>query len=62
MKDPKNENLRNMVVTTGSGVDVKDTNMLKGEASDSLSGTNETKQYTTGKTAMGTLGGENTNK
>jgi hypothetical protein len=55
------ENLRDMVVDTSHGKDVKDTDMLKGEASNSLSGTNETKQYTTGKTSMGKLGGLNTN-
>ena len=54
-------NLRNMVVTTSSGKDVKDTMQLKGEAKDSLSGKNETKEYHTGSTSMGKLGGMNAN-
>lgn len=54
-------NVRDMVVTTSSGKDVKDTSMLKGEAKDSLKGTNETKQYeTSGSAKKGPLGGENT--
>lgn len=54
----KPENLRTMVVTTNSGKDVKDTNMLKGEAKDSLSGTNDTgKEYTSQMPAEGKLGG-----
>ena len=52
-------NLRTMVVTTSSGKDVKDTQQLKGEASDSLRGKNETKEYHTGSTSMGKLGGMN---
>ena len=55
------KNIRNMKVTTGSGKDVKDTEMLKGEAKPTKKATNETEQYTTGKTAMGSLGGHNTN-
>jgi hypothetical protein len=46
-----------MSVTTNSGKDVKDTSQLKGEAKDSLSGKNETKQYHTGSHAAGKLGG-----
>ena len=42
MKVPK---LRDMEVTTKSGSHVCDTDMLKGEAKDSLSGTNVLKQY-----------------
>lgn len=52
------ENLRTAVWTTSSGKDVKDTQQLKGEASDSLSGKNETKQYTTGSTPIGKTGGK----
>jgi hypothetical protein len=55
-------NLRTMEVTTSSGQDVRDTNMLKGEAKDSLSGKNTTKEYTTsGGAKTGKLGGENSN-
>lgn len=35
---------RDLVVNSSSGKDVKDTQMLKGEAQDSLSGKNTTKQ------------------
>lgn len=35
---------RNQTFSTSSGKDVKDTKMLKGEAQNSLSGTNVTKQ------------------
>ncbi len=51
--------LRNMSITTGDGKHVCDTSMLKGEAKDSLSGTNVLKQFTTsGSVKSGTLGGE----
>lgn len=50
--------LRNMEVTNKTGKDVCDTTMLKGEAKDSLSGTNVLKQYTTsGDAAPGATGG-----
>ena len=50
--------LRNMEVTTSSGSHVCDTQQLKGEAKDSLSGTNVLKQYTTsGDSAPGATGG-----
>lgn len=52
------KNLRDMVVTTDSGKDVMDTSQLSGEASDSLSGTNMTKQYETGNPPpAGPMGG-----
>ena len=44
-------------ITTSSGKDVKNTNMLKGEASDSLSGKNALKTYETGGPEKGKLGG-----
>jgi hypothetical protein len=51
-------NLRTMTVSTSSGKDVKDTSQLKGEAKDSLSGKNDTgKEYTTGSSSHGKLGG-----
>lgn len=40
-------NIRTMSVTTSTGKDVKDTQQIKGEAKDSLSGKNETTQYST---------------
>lgn len=50
--------LRNKEFTTSSGKPVCDTSMLKGEAKDSLSGTNVLKQYTTsGDAAPGKMGG-----
>lgn len=56
MKVPK---LRDMEVTTKSGSHVCDTDMLKGEAKDSLSGTNVLKQYEkSGDAAPGKMGGE----
>lgn len=55
-------NLRTMSVTTNSGKDVKDTSQLKGEAKDSLSGKNDTKQYHTGSHAAGKLGGMPSNQ
>lgn len=52
-------NLRDMEITTKSGEEACDTTMLKGEAKDSLSGTNVLKQYTTsGDAAPGKMGGE----
>lgn len=59
---PDIPNLRTMTVSTGSGKDVTETSMLKGEAKDSLSGTNNTgKNYTSDKIEKGKLGGLNTN-
>lgn len=59
---PDMPNLRTLVVTTSSGKDVKDTNMLKGEAKDSLSGSNDTgKNYTVPAPPKGKTGGLNTN-
>lgn len=47
-----------MEVTTKSGSHVCDTDQLRGEAKDSLSGTNVLKQYTTsGDAAPGKSGG-----
>lgn len=45
MKDMRTENLRDLEVTTKSGKDVVDTDMLSGEAKDSLDGKNVFKQY-----------------
>lgn len=57
--DWKNKGLRDLEVTTGSGEDVKDTPMLKGEAKDSLHGKNVMKQHwTEGLGPKGKLGGE----
>jgi hypothetical protein len=50
-------NVRDKVITTGSGQDVKSTQQLKGEAKDSLSGRNEVTEYITGSTDKGKLGG-----
>ncbi|MBX7157218.1 MAG: hypothetical protein K1X66_02360 [Verrucomicrobiae bacterium] len=41
------DNLPDMAVTTKSGKDVKETMILTGEASDSLHGKNEVKEYKT---------------
>lgn len=53
---------RNATVTSSSGKNVKDTMQLKGEAKDSLTGTNSTKQYETNNPSFGTLGGKSQNK
>lgn len=53
----KGTDIRNATITTSSGKDVKDTKQLSGEASDSLSGKNETKEYKTGGSSPGKLGG-----
>jgi hypothetical protein len=51
-------NLRTMEITTKDGSHVVDTDMLKGEAKDGLSGTNVLKQYTTsGDASPGGTGG-----
>lgn len=54
----------NMTFSTKSGTDVKDTQMLKGEAQDSLFGKNVTKQdvRSGGKSDFGKLGGTPTVK
>lgn len=61
--DPRNKNLRDMVVTTGSGTDVKETQQLKGEAKEAarFRETNATTEYSTGAAPKpGSLGGRNT--
>lgn len=57
------ENLRNKSMSTDSGTDVKSTKQLSGEAkpTKAWNATNDTKQYTTGSSQKGALGGENTN-
>jgi hypothetical protein len=52
----------NMTFSTSSGKDVKDTNMLKGEAKDSLSGKNSTVQDTRQGSVTGKTGGHPTVK
>lgn len=54
----------NQTFTTSSGKDVKDTDMLKGKAQDSLFGKNVTKQdvRSGGKSEFGKLGGTPTVK
>lgn len=58
MAEPKN--LRNLTVTTESGKDVRDTQMLKGESHSTKAWkeTNATKQYSTGALNKGALGGK----
>jgi hypothetical protein len=53
----RDTNLRDMVITTETGKDVRDTKMLSGQASDSLSGKNELKQYDTAGGCKGPYGG-----
>ena len=54
----KTPNLRTMKITTSSGKPVSQTQKLKGEASNSLSGKNDTTEYSTsGGAKMGKLGG-----
>lgn len=55
-------NVRDVQVTSTSGKNVKDTSQLKGEAKDSLSGSNSTVQKTTGTDFSGPYGGMNKNK
>lgn len=55
-------NLRDLKVSSSSGKNVKDTSQLKGEAKDSLSGTNVTKEFTTSTSISGPFGGMNKNK
>lgn len=54
------KDLRNMEVTTASGVDVKDTKQLSGEAKEGAgwNAMNQTKQYKTSNPGFGALGGE----
>ncbi len=57
--DPREKNIRDMIITTGSGEDAKDTSQLKGEAKNELSGKNVTVQYDTqGGAGKGPWGGE----
>ena len=54
----KTPDLRSLEITTKDGSHVCDTSMLKGEAKDGLSGTNQMKQYTTsGDASPGATGG-----
>lgn len=58
----QSSNLRTLVVTTASGMDVKSTDQLKGEAKPSAAfrETNQTKEYvSSGNNKQGPLGGEN---
>lgn len=52
------QNVRDKVITTASGSMVENTSQLKGEAKDSLSGTNTVTEYVTGSTDKGKLGGK----
>ncbi len=52
-------NIRDVEISSTSGKDVKDTSQLKGEAKDSLSGTNVTKQFETSTPIGGPYGGMN---
>lgn len=56
--DLRNKNLRDATVTSSSGVNVKETKQLEGEAKDSLSGKNVTEQYETAAGEKGKLGGQ----
>lgn len=56
----RSTNIRDAKFSSTSGKDVKDTSMLKGEAKDSLSGTNVTKQFETSVSIGGKKGGMNT--
>lgn len=60
----RNSDVVNQTFTTSSGKDVKDTDMLKGKAQDSLFGKNVTKQdvRSAGKSEFGKLGGTPTVK
>lgn len=53
----RNTNLRDLVITTSTGKDVKDTKQLSGEAKDSLTGKNDLKQYETSGGCSGPYGG-----
>lgn len=57
----RTQNLRNMTPSMESGKDVKDTKMIKGEATkDSLTGKNVMKEFRTSAPPKGKMGGENT--
>ena len=58
------KNIRTAVITTETGKDVTQTQMISGQASDSLSGKNSTVQYTTsgGASGNGPFGGLPSNK
>lgn len=60
----RNSDVVNMKFSSSSGKDVKDTQILKGEAHNSLYGKNTTKQDTRsgGKSEFGKLGGNPTVK
>lgn len=60
----RDKDVVNMTFSTSSGKDVKDTQMLKGEAHNSLFGKNTTKQdvRSQGKSSFGKLGGNPTVK
>lgn len=62
--DLRNTDIVNKTFSTSSGRDVKDTQMLKGEAKDSLFGKNVTKQdvRSGGKESFGKTGGHPTVK
>lgn len=64
MPNLRDKDVVNMTFSTSSGKDVKDTQMLKGEAKDSLFGKNTTKQdvRSGGKSEFGKLGGQPTVK
>ena len=63
MKDMCCKNLRTMVITTSTATDVRDTSMLKGEAKDSLTGSNKTEQYyASGDASPGPYGGKPSGK
>ena len=57
-KDLRSNDVRSMSFNSGSGTDVKDTKMLKGEAQNSLVGKNVTKPdvRSGGKSTFGKLG------
>lgn len=58
----RKSNIRDATFSSTSGKDVKDTSQLKGEAKDSLSGTNVTKQFETSMPIPGPHGGMNKSK
>ena len=62
--NPRKTDVVNQTFSTSSGKDVKDTQMLKGGAQDSLFGKNTTKQdvRSGGKSEFGKLGGNPTVK
>lgn len=57
------EGLRNKSMSAGQGKDAKESSQLTGEAKPTKAwkSTNDTKQYVTGSSKKGSLGGENTN-